>query len=130
MALRMSVQRQNVSDIISCGELTPPRSETSEPPLSPTSGPPSPLSTKDEINPSHNSNIPTVSMSQGIPDHTRVTLCVVLFAFLIFNPFGIVVNKMSRMDYNYYSSKLDGRTILNYQGWYLINEVHLKFSVF
>ncbi|XP_043462078.1 sterol regulatory element-binding protein 1 [Leptopilina heterotoma] len=115
MALRMSVQRQNVSDIISCGELTPPRSETSEPPLSPTSGPPSPLSTKDEINPPHNSNIPTVSVSQGIPDHTRVTLCVVLFAFLIFNPFGIVVNKMARMDYNYYSSKLDGRTILNYQ---------------
>lgn len=112
MALRMSVQRQN---IISCGELTPPRSETSEPPLSPTSGPPSPISTKEETNSSSNSNIATASVSQGIPDHTRVTLCAVLFVFLIFNPFGIIINKMARMDYNYYSSKLDGRTILNYQ---------------
>ncbi|XP_051170563.1 sterol regulatory element-binding protein 1 [Leptopilina boulardi] len=115
LALRMSVQRQNVSDIISCGELTPPRSETSEPPLSPTSGPPSPISTKDEISSSRSSNIPTVSTSQGIPDHTRVTLCVILFVFLIFNPFGIIVNKMAKMDYNYYSSRLDGRTILNYE---------------
>lgn len=118
LSLKMSMQRQNLRDVLSCGDLTPPRSDTSEPPLSPTSGPlspPSPISIKDEIDSIRNANASSASAKRGIPDHTRVTLCAVLFICLACNPFGIVLNQVLKTTENYSNSKLDGRTILNYQ---------------
>ena len=119
----MAVQRQNLRDVLSSGELTPPCSDASEPPLSPPSGPsspPSPVSIKDEMDLVHNSNASSIPVNRGIPDHTRLTLCAVLFIFLAFNPFGSILNKMVKMNYDYSNSKIDGRTILNYQGSYTI----------
>jgi len=39
-----------------------------------------------------------------------------MLLFLAFNPLGILMNNIKRFNYDYVSTKLDGRTILNYQG--------------
>ncbi|XP_033217966.1 sterol regulatory element-binding protein 1 isoform X3 [Belonocnema kinseyi] len=119
ISLKMAVERHGLRDVLSCGELTPPLSDSSEPPLSPTSGPmspPSPVSIKDEIDLIQNSNASSASIKRGIPEHTRITLFAVLFIFLAFNPFGIILDKMVKVKYDYSNPRLDGRTILNYQG--------------
>ncbi|KAK0183127.1 hypothetical protein PV327_001197 [Microctonus hyperodae] len=116
MALKMSAQRQNLRDILSCGELTPPRSDTSEPSLSPAPAPLSPaspaLSFKEDpdILQQHQ-RIPI----SGLRDHTRLTLCTFLFMCLAFNPLGFVLSNVGKMNDNYGNTKLDGRTILTHQ---------------
>ncbi|XP_077255847.1 sterol regulatory element-binding protein 1-like [Temnothorax americanus] len=118
MALKMAAQRQNLRDLLVCGELTPPRSDSSEPSLSPAPAPlspPSPSSVMDDPDMLHNLHpVPTPS-NGGMRDHTRLTLCGFMLLFLAFNPLGILVNNIGRFNYDYVNTKLDGRTILNYQ---------------
>ncbi|KAG5333437.1 SRBP2 protein, partial [Acromyrmex heyeri] len=120
MALKISAQRHNLRDLyqqIQCGELTPPRSDSSEPSLSPAPAPPSPpspSSVKDDSDALHNlHSVPTSSIG-GMKDHTRLTLCGFMLLFLAFNPLGILMNNIGRFNYDYVNTKLDGRTILNY----------------
>lgn len=125
MSLKMVAQRQNIrvqlDMAMACGELTPPRSDSSEPSLSPAPAPlspvPSPSSVKDDPDTLQNPHpaMPT-SSSGGMRDHTRLTLCGFMLLFLAFNPLGILVNNVGRFNYDYLNTKLDGRTILNYQG--------------
>lgn len=51
----------------------------------------------------------------GLTDHTRLTLCMFMFAILSFNPFGIIFNKFSpnEMEMKEFDT---GRTILNTGG--------------
>ncbi|XP_011701479.1 PREDICTED: sterol regulatory element-binding protein 1 isoform X2 [Wasmannia auropunctata] len=117
MALKMAAQRQNLRELLVCGELTPPRSDSSEPSLSPAPAPPSPpspSSVKDDSDALHNLHVPA-SSSGGMRDHTRLTLCGFMLLFLAFNPLGILMNNIGRFNYDYANTKLDGRTILNYQ---------------
>ncbi|XP_034950012.1 sterol regulatory element-binding protein 1 isoform X2 [Chelonus insularis] len=114
MSLKMAAQRQNLRDLLSCGDLTPPRSDTSEPSLSPAPAPlspASPLSIKDEPDNFLQQNSQRVAVS-GLRDHTRLTLCAFLFMFLAFNPLGIVVNTVGNTNSDYGETKFDGRTIL------------------
>jgi len=123
MALKMSAQRHNLRDLYqqiqSCGELTPPRSDSSEPSLSPAPAPPSPpspSSVKDDPDALHNLHPVSTSSIGGMKDHTRLTLCGFMLLFLAFNPLGILMNNIGRFNYDYVNTKLDGRTILNYPG--------------
>lgn len=116
MALKMSAQRQNLRDLLSCGELTPPRSDTSEPSMSPAPtaspaplSPASPSSIKEE---SDNSLSP--GSVAGLGDHTRLTLCAFLFMCLAFNPLGFVINNIGKFNNDYAETRLDGRTILTH----------------
>ncbi|KAG7199923.1 hypothetical protein KM043_014361 [Ampulex compressa] len=123
MSLKMAAQRQNLRDLLVCGELTPPRSDSSEPSLSPAPAPlspPSPASVKDD--PDVPQNLHSASGSAhlatpnvGMKDHTRLTLCCFIFAFLAFNPMSIILNNFGKLHADYSITKLDGRTILNYQ---------------
>lgn len=134
MSLKMNAQRQNLRDLLVCGELTPPRSDTSEPSLSPAPAPMSPPSPpppviKEEPEIMQNLHKPTMaSQSNGMPDHTRVSLCAFLFIFLAFNPLGFMMNNMARFNYDY-SRKLEGRTILNFQGkrFVYLLEIHNQY---
>lgn len=117
MSLKMTAQRQNLRDLLVCGELTPPRSDSSEPSLSPAPAPmspPSPSSIKDDSDVLQ--NLHPVSTSGGMRDHTRLTLCGFMLLFLAFNPLGILMNNVGKFNYDYLNTRLDGRTILNYQG--------------
>lgn len=119
MTLKLAAQRQNLRDLLVCGELTPPRSDSSEPSLSPAPAPmspPSPSSVKDDPDTLHNLHPVPTSSTGGMRDHTRLTLCGFMLLFLAFNPLGILVNNIGRFNYDYVNTKLDGRTILNYQG--------------
>lgn len=121
MSLKMAAQRQNLRELLVCGELTPPRSDTSEPSLSPAPAPLSPPSPPppvikeepDVVQNVQRSAVVRGSANKGLPDHTRMSLCAFLFIFLAFNPLGFVMNNMGRFDY---SSKIEGRTILKYDG--------------
>ncbi|XP_012268258.2 sterol regulatory element-binding protein 1 [Athalia rosae] len=117
MALKMAEQRQNLRELLVCGELTPPRSDSSEPSLSPapvSPSPSSPSSLKDDTESLHSMHS-SVSTTRGMRDHTRLTLCAFLFVVLAFNPLGLVMSNMRRLNFDYSSTKLDGRTILQYQ---------------
>ncbi|XP_015429774.1 PREDICTED: sterol regulatory element-binding protein 1 [Dufourea novaeangliae] len=118
MALKMAAQRQNLRDLLVCGELTPPRSDSSEPSLSPAPAaplsPPSPSSIKDDPDVLQNIHSTPTLTNTGIRDHTRLTLCGFMFLFLAFNPLGFLVNNVGRLKSDYMNTKLDGRTILNY----------------
>ncbi|XP_015174364.1 PREDICTED: sterol regulatory element-binding protein 1 [Polistes dominula] len=117
MSLKFANQRPNLRDLLAIGELTPPRSESSEPSLSPASAPlspASPLPIKEE--PDVLQNIHTTNKQEvGMRDHTRLTLCGIMFMFLIFNPLGIILNSVEKFNYNYLNTKVDGRTILDFQ---------------
>ncbi|KAH0945834.1 hypothetical protein HN011_011135 [Eciton burchellii] len=118
MALKIAAQRQNLRDLLVCGELTPPRSDSSEPSLSPAPAPlspPSPSSVKDDSDTLQNLHSVSTSSNGGMRDHTRLTLCGFMLLFLAFNPLGILMNNIGKFNYDYLNTKLDGRTILNYQ---------------
>ena len=127
MSLKMTAQRQNLRDLLVCGELTPPRSDSSEPSLSPAPAPLSPPSPpppviKEEPDVMQNVRKPAMThTNNGIPDHTRVSLCAFLFIFLAFNPLGFLMNNVGRFNYDYIR-KPEGRTILNYDGQYSIKK--------
>ncbi|XP_044593566.1 sterol regulatory element-binding protein 1 [Cotesia glomerata] len=115
MAMKMAAQRQNLRDLLSCGELTPPRSDSSEPSLSPAPAPlspASPLSIKEE--PDNFQHKPQHSVS-GLGDHTRLTLCAFLLVFIAFNPLQFAMNKVGRFNSDLTESKFDGRTILTHE---------------
>lgn len=115
----MAAQRQNLRDLLVCGELTPPRSDSSEPSLSPAPAPlspPSPSSIKDDPDVLQNIHSTSVLTNQGMRDHTRLTLCGFMLLLLAFNPLGLLINNVGRFNSDYANIKLDGRTILNYQG--------------
>lgn len=117
MSLKLA-QRQNLRDLLVCGELTPPRSDSSEPSLSPAPAPlspPSPSSIKDDPDVLQNVDATSVLTNQSMRDHTRLTLCGFMLLFLAFNPLGFVINNIRRFNSDYINTKLDGRTILNYQ---------------
>ncbi|XP_003703827.1 sterol regulatory element-binding protein 1 [Megachile rotundata] len=117
MSLKMA-QRQNLRDLLVCGELTPPRSDSSESSLSPAPAPlspPSPSSIKDDPDILQNIHSTSVLTNQGMRDHTRLTLCGFMFLLLAFNPLGLLINNVGRFNSDYANTKLDGRTILNYQ---------------
>ncbi|XP_012279749.1 sterol regulatory element-binding protein 2 [Orussus abietinus] len=121
MSLKMTAQRHNLRELLVCGELTPPRSDTSEPSLSPAPAPPSPpspadsLQIKDDPDTMHNLHCSSVTANRGMGDHTRLTLCAILFVCLAFNPLGVLVNSVGRSSFDYSGTRLDGRTILTYQ---------------
>ena len=118
MSLKMAAQRQNLRDLLVCGELTPPRSDSSEPSLSPAPAPlspPSPSSIKDDPDVLQNIHSTSVLTNQGMRDHTRLTLCGFMLLLLAFNPLGFLINNVGRFNSDFANTKLDGRTILNYQ---------------
>lgn len=119
MSLKLAAQRQNLRDLLVCGELTPPRSDSSESSLSPAPAPlspQSPSSIKDDPDLLQNVDSTSVLTNQGMRDHTRLTICGFMLLFLAFNPLGFLINNVGRFNSDYINTKLDGRTILNYQG--------------
>ncbi|XP_043269402.1 sterol regulatory element-binding protein 1 [Venturia canescens] len=119
MSLKMTAQRQNLRDLLSCGELTPPRSDISEPSLSPAPAPlspASPISIKDEpvSDLVHSPHRTAAAATGGLRDHTRLTLCGIMFMFLAFNPLGILINNMGKFSHDYGNTRLEGRTILDF----------------
>ncbi|XP_014210425.1 sterol regulatory element-binding protein 2 [Copidosoma floridanum] len=132
--LKMSAQRHNVRDMLVCGELTPPCSDTSEPSLSPAPAPlsppsPPPPTIKEEPEVLQNIHRPTAPTNKGMTDHTRVSLCAFLFIFLAFNPLGLVMNSMSKFNYDY-KLNYEGRTILEYNRDTPDSEPNVWSSVF
>ncbi|XP_017889357.1 sterol regulatory element-binding protein 1 [Ceratina calcarata] len=118
MSLKLAAQKQNLRDLLVCGELTPPRSDSSEPSLSPAPAPlspSSPPSIKDDPDILQNVHSTSVLTNQGMRDHTRLTLCGFMLLFLAFNPLGLLMNNVRKFNSDYLNTKLDGRTILNYQ---------------
>lgn len=117
ISLKMAAKQKNVRDLLTCGELTPPRSDSSESPSpgSPPLSPPSPP-VKDDPDVLQNLRPIVASSNGGMRDHTRLTLCGFMLLFLTFNPLGILMNNIGRFNNDYLNTKLDGRTILNYQG--------------
>ncbi|XP_011299687.1 sterol regulatory element-binding protein 1 [Fopius arisanus] len=127
MTLKMAAQRQNLRELLSIGELTPPRSDTSEPSLSPVPtmpplSPASPASIKEEPEgPQHTlmteraSSVSPKTIS-GLRDNTRLTLCAFLLICLAFNPLGIVINNFGKLsEDDYAATRVDGRTILRHE---------------
>lgn len=115
----MTAQRQNLRDLLVCGELTPPRSDSSEPSLSPAPAPlspQSPSSIKDDPDVLQNVHSKSVLTNSGMRDHTRLTLCGFMFLILAFNPLGFLINNVGRFNSDYINTRMDSRTILNYQG--------------
>lgn len=82
----------NLSSSSPVGIMTPPRSDESNPSSSPPysddgcSLPPSPYSNKDE------SEAMITSSVHGMSPHSRLTLCVFMFAVMFINPFGYLLN--------------------------------------
>ncbi|XP_076178281.1 sterol regulatory element-binding protein 1-like [Ptiloglossa arizonensis] len=117
MSLKMTAKRQNLRNLLVSGELTPPRSDSSEPSLSPAPAPlspPSPSSIKDDPDVIQNIHTTSVLTNGGMRDHTRLALCGFMLLFLAFNPLGLLINNVGRFKSDYVNTKIDGRTILDY----------------
>lgn len=93
----------------SYGAITPPRSDVSNPSLSPSysdhSLPSSPCSRDDSDSES------TSSSSRGMAPHERLSLFAFMFAVIIFNPFGNVIRRVTDIDTTYESGSR--RTLLD-----------------
>lgn len=87
--------------------MTPPRSDesnpSSSPPYSDCSMPPSPFSGRDESN----------SSVRGMTPHSRLALCVFMFAVLAINPFSHFVTSGSLGSQNSFDASPSRRTILS-----------------
>ncbi|KAL7300175.1 hypothetical protein TKK_0007020 [Trichogramma kaykai] len=113
MSLKMS-SRHNLRELLACGELTPPRSDISEPSLSPDPNPLSPPSptissaVKDEPEMKMQRLPKILSKGTGIGDQARLTLCAFLFVVLAFNPVGVAINKAHHFVYRGQIPHYDG----------------------
>ena len=123
MTLKMGSQRHNMRETLICGELTPPRSDSSEPSLSPAPAPlsppsPAPPVIKEEPELKHCIREPIASKDNGMSDTKRLTLCAFVSIFLLtIQPLHIMKNSIKASlpsDWQY-----SGRTILNYDGLFL-----------
>ncbi|KAK6626223.1 hypothetical protein RUM43_006530 [Polyplax serrata] len=133
MALKMAARKQSLKDLLVPsdemilsdinGDITPPHSNVgSLSPKSEMSTPSSPYDyqfslVKDEEE---------MMNGGGLTDHTRLTLCMVMFTVLSFNPFGILFNKFSSGDMEIKDFDT-GRTILN-TGAEVVNSSWLGFN--
>lgn len=122
MALKMAARKNTLKDLLSTGNITmddshvpdfhtddtPPPSDVSS--MSPVhSLPSSPEYTtqiKEESDDEH------MGMSRGMLDHSRIALCMFMFAFISINPFGIILNKFGGTG-GEFSTNYEGRNILN-----------------
>jgi hypothetical protein len=56
-----------------------------------------------------------VGIARGMLDHSRMALCLFMFAVVAFNPFGVVLKRYTGPIRDYSSTVLDGRTLLHVQ---------------
>ncbi|KAJ8931037.1 hypothetical protein NQ314_016065 [Rhamnusium bicolor] len=114
MALKMAARQNTLKDLLTTGnnlkygpEDTPPHSDHS---LSPEhSLPPSPeycANVKDE------SDDETISITKGMLDSSRLTLCMFMLVMVSFNPFRLVLNKSAAGDAS--ENDYGGREILGF----------------
>lgn len=117
-------QKLHHQQLICGGELTPPRSDSSEPSLSPNpvSSPVSPVSSvSSPLNHHHHPQIKEEMeiKTTGLQDHTRLTLCAFLFLFLAFNPLGFVLENAGQINFGLdYGSgrRFEGRVLMEHRG--------------
>uniref|UniRef100_A0A0A9XFH7 Sterol regulatory element-binding protein 1 n=1 Tax=Lygus hesperus TaxID=30085 RepID=A0A0A9XFH7_LYGHE len=84
------------------GDITPPRSDSSQSPRSDSSGPPTPQDQSfNEMNVT--TDFIPVRM-QGMLDQTRMALCAFMLSIVVFNPFKIFFSKISS-DFTYHSTR-------------------------
>lgn len=108
MALKMAARKQTLKDLLAAGttnvdelaqecvgDITPPHSDISSlsPPHSDNSLPPSPdvysSNMKDD------SDDESIGITRGMLDHSRMAICMFMFAVMAFNPFGIALNNLA-----------------------------------
>lgn len=108
LKMQMTDNKHSLKDLlVSKGNenvMTPPRSDESNPSLSPShsdhSMPPSPLLSfgdsgiKDESDDS-NSSSDIISSARGMSSHSRLTLCMFMFAIFVINPFSKMLGAFS-----------------------------------
>ncbi|XP_042893981.1 sterol regulatory element-binding protein 1-like isoform X2 [Penaeus japonicus] len=88
---RMRDGNQKITDLL--GPYTPPPSDSSSParsPLSDSSLPPSPSTTKLEPIPSPRSSPSYIPMARSMADGSRMMLCMMMLAVLAFNPMSFI----------------------------------------
>lgn len=60
---------------------------------------------------------------KGMLDHTRMALCMFMLSVLVFNPFGLVVDRLSNHNFDYDPSfpttPISGRSILYFGGIFI-----------
>ncbi|XP_069702898.1 sterol regulatory element-binding protein 1 [Periplaneta americana] len=100
------------------GPITPPHSDESSPSLSPphsdSSLPPSPEDAYSEMRDikEEDEDMMRLSVAQkGMVDHSRLMVCIFMFAVLAFNPLGIILNKSLDTGGDYSASVVEGRTL-------------------
>ncbi|XP_042210022.1 sterol regulatory element-binding protein 1-like isoform X4 [Homarus americanus] len=124
---RMRDGNQKITDLL-VGSYTPPPSDISSPvrsPLSESSLPPSPKSTKLEVKeeqlPSPGTTPPYMTMARSLTDSSRMTLCMMMLTVLAFNPMSLFAKHLAP-GYSWSYDEVPGRTILE------MDSVEGKFS--
>ncbi|CRK99799.1 CLUMA_CG013107, isoform A [Clunio marinus] len=129
----MTERKHGLKDLLSAqqnvGVMTPPRSDESNPSLSPThsdsSMPSSPFDSGMKDDSDDNSS--DVSSVRGMTAHSRLTLCMFMFAVFVLNPFSKMLNGISgsssQFDDNY--SGDTGRKILR---WWEDDSGHMSLQ--
>ena len=93
----MAARQNTLKDLLTTGKNieyapqdTPPHSDVS---LSPEHSLPSSPEYSTQIK--DDSDEESMGITKGLLDHTRITLCMFMFAVIAFNPFGIVLNQIA-----------------------------------
>lgn len=116
----MTESKHGLKDLLtsqhSASVMTPPRSDDSNPSLSPThsdSSMPSSPFCDSGIKDDSDDNSSDVTSIRGMSSHSRLTLCMFMFAIFIVNPFSRMLNGFSRSSENLGEFDADsGRRIL------------------